>query len=69
MMASVNVTCTICGKIWPAADPGVSYRSLDRLWWCTDETPCTALAARTQAEDLAGMDAALSELREDGWLI
>ena len=66
-----EVTCCVCGARWQAADPGVKYRSLDRRWWCTDDTACLEWASRaailaanpvrTDPGDLAKMYRALDE--------
>jgi hypothetical protein len=42
----LEVACCICGQVWDPRDPGVLYRSLDRAWWCDDETACTDRRAR-----------------------
>ena len=63
-MPDIMVSCCICGEDWPAASPGVEYRSLDRRWWCRDETRCTdrrarrdALAEARMRRDVAEMEA------------
>ena len=68
-MPSVTITCCICGHVWPASSPGAEYRSLDKQWWCADETDCTARAARQKAEMLAALDAAWDQLERQGWRI
>jgi hypothetical protein len=78
--AAPNVTCCICGQLWNPADTRVDYRSLDRRWWCADETDCTARRARIEAQaiatpaaDLAAMYRALdqvwAELEQQGWKV
>jgi hypothetical protein len=42
------VCCVVCGTMYEACDRAVSYRSLDRDWWCADQDACTA-RARDQA--------------------
>ena len=46
---AVFVFCCICGQPWDSSFPAVEYRSLDRKWWCADETACTARRARAEA--------------------
>jgi len=80
--AAVTVFCCICGHAHDATSPAVEYRSLDRKWWCADETGCTDRAARgqltaelaaTPAADLAAMYRALdtvwAALEINGWTI
>jgi hypothetical protein len=79
--AARRVACCICGALHDPRDPAVSYRSLDKKWWCADETACTerrALAEvaghagiTTPAGDLAAMyralDAVWADLEANGW--
>jgi hypothetical protein len=81
--AAPNVTCCICGQLWNPADPRVDYRSIDRRWWCADETDCTDRRARmarleahgtsTPPGTLAAMYRALdqvwAELEQQGWRV
>ena len=79
-MPSALVYCCICGIACDPSDPAVTYRSLDRKWWCADETDCTDRAARAslalladqaRAGELADMDRALesvwADLEANGW--
>jgi hypothetical protein len=62
--------------MYEAADKAVSYRSLDRDWWCADQDECTARARELAiAAELAGMAArrdpaeiaAMYRALEDAW--
>lgn len=55
----IVVVCAICWQEWDPRDPAVQYRSLDRKWWCADETACTARRARHEAV----LDAALDDMK------
>lgn len=68
-VAAPLVRCCICGAAWPASSPDVEYRSLDRQWWCADETDCTSRAARIKAAMLAALDRVWDQLERDGWRI
>jgi hypothetical protein len=79
--AARRVTCCICGIQRDPTSRAVSYRSLDKKWWCADETACTerrALAEITgrggtgaPAADIAAMYRALNQvwagLEKNGW--
>lgn len=63
------VTCCVCLVRWDPADPGVSYRSIDNRWWCTNYRACKD--RKQHAEDVAAMyralDAVWDQLERDGW--
>ena len=61
------VFCCICGEPWEATDPGVQYRSLDRRWWCTDETSCTSRRARGEAVMTAEQETAMLRALDEVW--
>ena len=44
--AAPEVVCCICGQLWDARDPGITYRSIDRRWWCADDQACLEWASR-----------------------
>ena len=70
-IAHAEVTCCVCGQLWDARDPGVAYRSYDRLWWCTDGKACLEWGSRaalllaaeisTAPEDMTRMYQALDQ--------
>lgn len=65
--------CCVCEQSWDPASPAVTYRSLDRKWWCADETACTDRAARREALAAAGVRtdpatlAAMRRALEESW--
>ena len=67
MPDTVTVFCCICGEAWAAGNPAVEYRSLDRRWWCRDETECTGRRARGEAELDAAIGEVLADMEKQGW--
>lgn len=71
-MPSATVACCCCGVLWQASDRGVSYRSIDHRWWCTDFLACKARREHARLTVVAAMyralDAAWESLAKDGWL-
>ena len=76
MPSTVTVFCAICGQGFSPMNKAVGYRSLDRRWWCADETDCTDRAARqaitaamAQVADTAALDQSWASLKAEGWAV
>jgi hypothetical protein len=69
------VACIICGVLWDAADPGVSYRSIDHSWWCANFRCCNTRVEHSRQRSLeiakmfAALDSVWDQLEKDGWKI
>jgi hypothetical protein len=48
-----DVFCSICGHQWDMRDPGVSYRYMDAVWECHDESLCFERKAMAEREEVA----------------
>ena len=54
----MTAACQICGRVWDARDPGVTYHYDSGTWECHDEDECFGRLALARMDEEARLLAA-----------